>query len=128
VFYIFHGENEFDRDEAVAELRHKLATGDSAMVELNTSVFDASRLTLGELRHACDAIPFMADCRLVIVRGLLTRLASGRKVKSRTAQVTRTRPGSAPFAISWLLTCRPCRQLRSSSLSSPRIWRHLIRS
>jgi len=79
VFYIFHGENEFDRDKAVAELRRKLATGDSAMVELNTSVFDASRLTLGELRHACDTVPFMADCRLVIVRGLLTRLASGRK-------------------------------------------------
>ena len=29
------------------------------------------RLTLGELRHVCDAIPFLADRRLVIVRGLL---------------------------------------------------------
>lgn len=79
MFYILHGENEFDRDEAVVELRRELATGDPAMVELNTTVFDGSRLTMGELRHACDAIPFMSKCRLVIVHGLLARLASGRK-------------------------------------------------
>ncbi|MBN1135017.1 MAG: hypothetical protein JXM73_00430, partial [Anaerolineae bacterium] len=79
MFYILHGDNEFDRGEAVTRLRHELATGDPAIVELNTTVFDGSRLTMGELRHACDAIPFMAGCRLVIVRGLLNRLASGRK-------------------------------------------------
>ncbi len=79
MFYIFHGENELDRDEAVVKLRRELAGGDPAMVELNTTVFDGSRVTLGELRHACDSIPFMAECRLVIVHGLLTRLASGRK-------------------------------------------------
>jgi DNA polymerase-3 subunit delta len=79
VFYIRHGENELERDESVAKLRQELATGDAAMVELNTTVFDGSRLTMGELRHACDTIPFMTECRLVIVHGLLTRLASGRK-------------------------------------------------
>jgi len=93
VFYIFHGESEFDRDEAVAKLRRELASDhpgslgrdDPAMVELNTTVFDGSRLTFGELRHACDAIPFMAACRLVIVDGLLTRLASGRKGEEQGA-------------------------------------------
>lgn len=79
MFYIFHGENEFDRDEAVAKLRRELASGDPTMDDLNTTVFDGGRLTFGELRHACDAIPFMTACRLVIVHGLLTRLASGRK-------------------------------------------------
>ncbi len=79
MFYIRHGENELERDESVAKLRQDLATGDAAMVELNTTVFDGSRLTMGELRHACDTIPFMTSCRLVIVHGLLTRLASGRK-------------------------------------------------
>ena len=91
MFYIFHGENEFDRDEALARLRRSLTAGhpgspgrdDPAMVELNTTVFDGSRLTLGELRHVCDAIPFMAGCRLVIVHGLLTRLASGRKAEEQ---------------------------------------------
>jgi DNA polymerase-3 subunit delta len=85
VFYIFHGESEFDRDEAVVKLRRELASGDPAMVELNTTVFDGSRLTMGELRHACDSVPFMAACRLVIVHGLLTRLASGRKGEDQDA-------------------------------------------
>jgi DNA polymerase-3 subunit delta len=75
VFYIFHGDDEFRRTEELARLRAKLAGGDAAMATLNTSVLDGSQLTLGELRHACDSIPFMADRRLVIVHGLLSRLA-----------------------------------------------------
>jgi DNA polymerase-3 subunit delta len=87
VLYIFHGENAFDRDEAVAKLRRELAGGDPAMVELNTTILDGSRLTMGELRHACDTIPFMAACRLVIAHGLLTRLAAGRKGEEKDGAV-----------------------------------------
>ncbi len=79
MFYIFHGEDEFGCAEELARLRGDLAGGDPAMAELNTSVLDGKGLTLGELRHVCDAIPFMADRRLVIVRGLLSRLASSRR-------------------------------------------------
>jgi len=75
VFYVFHGENQFILQEKLAGLRRRLAGGDASMAELNTSVLEGSRLTLGELRHACDAIPFLADRRLVIVHGLLSRLA-----------------------------------------------------
>ncbi len=81
MFYIFHGEDEFSRAEELARLRAKLAEGsDPAMADLNTSVLD-SQVSLGELRHACDAIPFLADRRLVIVHGLLSRLSQGRKGK-----------------------------------------------
>jgi DNA polymerase-3 subunit delta len=79
VFYIFHGEDEFGCAEELARLRGDLAGGDPAMAELNTSVLDGKGLTLGELRHVCDAIPFMADKRLVIVHGLLSQLASSRR-------------------------------------------------
>lgn len=75
MFYIFHGDDEFRQTEELTRLRAKLADGDTAMGELNTSVLDGSQLTLGELCHACDTIPFMADRRLVIVYGLLSRLA-----------------------------------------------------
>jgi len=75
VFYILHGEDEFGLGEELAGLRARLAASDPAMADLNTSVLDGGRLTLGELRHACDSIPFMADRRLVIVNGLLGRLA-----------------------------------------------------
>ncbi len=81
MYYIFHGEDEFGRAEAVAQLREKLAERDPAMADLNTNILDGRKITAGELRHACDTIPFMADRRLVIVYGLLGRLASGRRAK-----------------------------------------------
>jgi DNA polymerase-3 subunit delta len=79
VFYVFHGNDEFGLNEELARLRGKLAGGDRAMAELNTSILDSNRLTMAELRHACDAVPFLADRRLVISRGLLGRLTQGRK-------------------------------------------------
>lgn len=83
MFYIFHGEDDFSLGEQLAGLRGRLAAGDPAMADLNTIYLDGNRLTLGELRHACDAIPFMADRRLVIVHGLLGRLAPGRRARGR---------------------------------------------
>jgi DNA polymerase-3 subunit delta len=88
MFYIFHGEDEFSRAEQLAELKGRLAGGDPAMADLNTTVLDGNRLTLSELRHVCDAIPFMAERRLVIVNGLLGRTAPGRRKKGAQGQDT----------------------------------------
>jgi len=74
MFYLFHGEDEFSRSETLADLKKKM--GDPGLVELNTTVFNGRKVTLEELKHACDSIPFMADRRLVIVEGLLTHLTS----------------------------------------------------
>jgi DNA polymerase-3 subunit delta len=79
VFYIFHGDDGFSQGEELARLRDQLADGDPTMGDLNTTVLAGERLTLGELRQTCDAIPFMASRRLVIVRGLLARLAPRRR-------------------------------------------------
>jgi DNA polymerase-3 subunit delta len=76
VFYVFHGEDEFSRTKEVNRQKAKLGDGDPMMAELNTSLLEGKRITMGELRHACDSIPFMADRRLVIVHGLLNRLFS----------------------------------------------------
>lgn len=83
MFYIFHGEEEFGRSEELAGLRAQMAGGDEAMAQLNTSLLDGKRTTMGELRHACDSIPFMADRRLVIVNGLLGRLPPGGTAKGQ---------------------------------------------
>ncbi len=77
MFYLFHGEEEFSRSETLADFKKKM--GDSGLAELNTTIFDGNKVTLGELQHACDSVPFMAKRRLVIVEGLLTRLASREK-------------------------------------------------
>jgi DNA polymerase-3 subunit delta len=87
MFYILHGEDEFSRAEQLARMREMLAGGDRSMADLNTTVLDGSRTTMGELRHACHAIPFLADRRLVIVEDLLSRLAVSRsKRRSRSAE------------------------------------------
>lgn len=72
-FYVFHGTDEFTRAETLADFKRRLGPPDT--VDLNTTVLEGASLTLAELRHACDAIPFMAEKRLVVVNGLLTRLA-----------------------------------------------------
>ena len=72
-------------------MRGLMAGGDRAMADLNTSVLDGRRLTFGELRHACDAVPFLSDRRMVIVNGLLRHLAPGRK-PDENAQGERLQP------------------------------------
>ncbi len=81
LFYILHGDDELALDEALGKLKKKLG-GESAMADLNTHVLTA-QATMGELRHACDTIPFLSERRLVIVRGLLARLAPERKAKDQ---------------------------------------------
>lgn len=71
MFYILHGEDELSRTETLNQLRAKM--GDPQFADLNTTQFDGRKLTLSELTHACDAVPFLADKRLVIVDGMLAR-------------------------------------------------------
>ena len=72
MFYLLHGDDEFSCSEALSELRRRM--GDPAMTELNTTRFDGPEVSLAELQHACNTIPFFSNRRLVIVDGLLTHL------------------------------------------------------
>ncbi len=74
-FYVFYGNDEFTIAETVAGLRSRLG---KEVADLNTSLLDGRRVTLGELKEVCDTLPFLSDRRLVLVTGLLTRLAKGK--------------------------------------------------
>jgi DNA polymerase-3 subunit delta len=76
MFYILHGEDEFSRAEQVAAFKEKI--GDATVRDFNVTVLDGRKVTLAELRHAADSVPFLADKRLVVVEGLLARLSAGR--------------------------------------------------
>ncbi|RLC77361.1 MAG: DNA polymerase III subunit delta [Chloroflexi bacterium] len=82
-FYVFHGADEFTRAETLADFKRRLGPPDT--VDLNTTLLEGRSLTLGELRHACDAIPFLAEKRLVIVNGLLARLTAKEKLMGELA-------------------------------------------
>jgi DNA polymerase-3 subunit delta len=72
MFYLLHGDDEFSRSEALASLRRRM--GDPVMGELNTTRFDGNKISLAELQHTCNTIPFFSSRRLIIVDGLLTHL------------------------------------------------------
>ncbi|MCC6191613.1 MAG: DNA polymerase III subunit delta, partial [Anaerolineales bacterium] len=48
--------------------------GDPSLAALNTTLIDGRTAALAEVRAACDALPFLAARRLVLVEGWLTRL------------------------------------------------------
>ncbi len=72
MIYLFYGTDDLTRDEALAKLLNRV---DDPLGDMNCARFDGDKLTYGELRHACDSIPFLSDRRIVIIEGLLHRLA-----------------------------------------------------
>ena len=84
VFYVFHGEDEFSISETLDDFKRRLGPPDT--VDLNTTILNGRSIALAELRQACDAIPFLAEKRLVIVHGLLTRLTAQKNQSLSRAQ------------------------------------------
>jgi DNA polymerase-3 subunit delta len=80
-YYILHGEDELTRSETLDGLKARL--GSPELAALNTTVFDGAQVTLAELRSACDTVPFLTQRRLVIVKGLLSRLVARPKGAKR---------------------------------------------
>ena len=80
---VIHGPVELLRAESLAEIVASCG-GDPEMVELNTTRLEGRGLTPGQLENACDTMPFLAEKRLVVVDGLLARLAAPAKSKAKT--------------------------------------------
>jgi DNA polymerase III subunit delta len=70
--YVLYGEDTFGRDEAVQSLKERmraLPAGEHNLAELGPET------TVAAMRLAADAVPFLAERRMVMVRGLIGRLA-----------------------------------------------------
>lgn len=67
MFYFFHGDDTHSQKETLARLLNKL--GDPAMLDLNTTRISGV-MPFVALRQACDALPFLAPARVVIVTDL----------------------------------------------------------
>jgi len=84
VLYILHGNDEFSCSEAVSRL--KARSDDPNIADLNTVVLvvlDGTKISIEEITHHCDSIPFLAEHRLVIVEGLLSRFGPRSRHKSK---------------------------------------------
>jgi DNA polymerase III subunit delta len=76
VWYLFHGPNDIARDEELA--RMKATLGDAVSASLNTTTLDSST-QLKDIQAACDAVSFLADKRLVIVRNWLSKTGAPKR-------------------------------------------------
>lgn len=69
MIYVFYGEDDFSSSEAIKPLL--VAVGPEDMRDTNVSTLDGGRFSLDAFGSAAMVVPFLADRRLVIVRGLL---------------------------------------------------------
>ncbi len=77
MLHIFHGPDGYSLKQALDRFRDGLGAGD--LLSANTSSLDGDKLTPEKLQAHCDAVPFMAPKRLVVVEGLLTRFEPRRR-------------------------------------------------
>lgn len=64
--YLLHGDNEFLKDEKVADIIVRLV--DPATRDFNLDLLRASDLDAGRLSAVLDALPLMAERRVVVLR------------------------------------------------------------
>jgi DNA polymerase III subunit delta len=71
IVYILHGDDDFALAHAVKELYDQM--GDQGLADLNTTRLDARSASDEEMRTAANSLPFLAECRLVIVTHAMSR-------------------------------------------------------
>lgn len=94
MIYLLYGEDTLSLDEKLAALRAIDAPAD--LYDVNSTTIDGASANLTELEMAWSAMPFLADKRVVIVRGLLARFEP-RRGRARGA----SRPRSKAAAGEW---------------------------
>lgn len=90
-FYLFHGDDDLRIEEEVGKLTARMRETPNA--ELNTAEFDGQTASMSSIVSAVMAYPFMADRRLVIVKGMLSHASrkgageAGRKIIEQWAEL-----------------------------------------
>lgn len=83
MIYVLHGDDEFTIEERVASIVMEVGVPD--LRDVNVTDLDGRSVTLDEIVGVSSTVPFLAEKRLVTVRGLLSRFESGRRGR-RAAQ------------------------------------------
>lgn len=104
--YLFHGEDDLTSREAVQGLVARMK--DSPVWECNYSSFDGEKLALADLANSCHTVPFLAEKRLVVVSGLLSRLGDpGRDANRDQSRQEKAPRGSKKALLEGLLEFLP---------------------
>jgi DNA polymerase-3 subunit delta len=76
MLYLFYGSDEFSMSEAIADLKRQLPP---EVLPLNYTSLEGRKLKLDDLARACEAVPFLADRRVVVVRDALKQTRAGKE-------------------------------------------------
>lgn len=80
MLYILTGADDYSLRQELARLKADI--GDESMRDANCTVCDGRQVSPDELAAQAAAAPFLAERRLVIVEGLLSRLSGGGRKKA----------------------------------------------
>jgi DNA polymerase-3 subunit delta len=81
MLHVLFGKDSFSLREKLEELRSSLDA--DGMLDSSTTVLEGSKTSPAEVTAACDTVPFLSAHRLVIVEGLLARLAGAGRGRRR---------------------------------------------
>jgi DNA polymerase-3 subunit delta len=81
LIYVLWGTDRFTRDEQVRGLKRRMLAEPCG--EYNLTVLSGDDVRVRDVRAVADALPFMGDRRLVVVEGLLGRIAGTAKPARR---------------------------------------------
>jgi DNA polymerase-3 subunit delta len=80
LLYVLVGEDDLSLRRTAEDI--KKGIGDHNALSANMTLLEGQHLSLAQLKSVCETVPFLAEKRLVIVEGLLSRFEP--KVKSST--------------------------------------------
>jgi DNA polymerase-3 subunit delta len=89
MIYLLYGPEELARSEALAQLKAAIPPD---LADLNMVALEGRRLKLDALVAACEAFPFIAERRLVIVHDLLKHQKAGKERDELRAYLERVPP------------------------------------
>ncbi len=98
MIHLFHGDEEFEKSEAITALKRGIGD-DPSLFDLNVTVLDGRTTTPEGLQHHCDVPPFLGEYRLVIVSDLLARLSGG---KTKEGEATAATSGFLDWLLGYL--------------------------
>src|SRR5215212_8385522 len=93
LIYVLWGTDRFTRDEQVRGLKRRMLAEPCG--EYNLTVLSGDDVAVRDVRMVADALPFMGDRRLVVVEGLLGRIAGSAKPAGRRGRGSRAGASAA---------------------------------
>ena len=79
-FYLFYGDDDIAIENAVKQLRSSMGDGPNA--EMNISEYEGEEVSVAKVLNDVRSFPFLADKRLVIVKGFVAALQRNAAGKS----------------------------------------------